>query len=63
MDRATRRAYFDRLCELRDEYGRLADSDTTSVISIEAMIEEAIDLLERPASPLIVMLDRGAQSA
>ena len=63
MDRLSRRTYFERLCELRDSYGRLAEADTTSVISIEAMIEEAIRLLERPASPLIVMLDRGAQSA
>ena len=39
------------------------DDDTTSAISVEAMIERAIRLLERPSSPLIVMLDGGAQSA
>jgi hypothetical protein len=63
MDRQTRRAYFERLCKLRDDYGRLGADDTTSAISVEAMIERAIRLLERPSSPLIVMLDGGAQSA
>lgn len=63
MDRQTRRTYFERLCELRDTYGRLGTDDTTSVISIEATIELAIHLLERPESPLIAMLDRGAQGA
>jgi hypothetical protein len=63
MDRQTRRTYFERLCELRDAYGRLGTDDTTCVISIEAMITLTIRLLERPASPLIVMLDQGAQSA
>jgi len=63
MDRQRRRAYFERLCELRIAYDALGADDTTSVISIEAMIDEAIRLLERPASPLIVMIDRGAQSA
>ena len=63
MDRQRRRAYFERLCELRTSYESLGDDDTTSVISIEAMIDLAIRLIERPASPLIVMIDRGAQSA
>jgi hypothetical protein len=63
MDRQTRRKYFERLCELRDLYGLRGADDYTSVISIEAMIEHAIELLERPASPLVVMLDSGAQNA
>ena len=63
MDRQTRRTYFEKLCKLRDDYGRLGADDTTSAISIEAMIERAIRLLERPSSPMIVMLDGGAQSA
>ena len=63
MDRQTRRTYFERLCKLRDDYGRLGADDTTSAISVEAMIGRAVRLLERPSSPLIVMLERGAQSS
>jgi hypothetical protein len=63
MDRQTRRDYFERLCDLRDSYGRLGADDATSVISIEAMIERANRLIERQGSPLIVMLDGGAKSA
>jgi hypothetical protein len=63
MDRQTRRKYFEHLCELRDDYGRLGADDTTSVISIDAMIELANRLLGRPSSPLIAMLERGAESA
>ena len=57
MDRQGRRAYFERLCDLRNTYETLGTDDTTSVISIEAMVEQAIDLLERPASPLIMILE------
>jgi hypothetical protein len=57
MDRQGRRAYFERLCDLRNTYETLGTDDTTSVISIEAMIEQAIDLLERPSSPLIMILE------
>lgn len=63
MDRQARRTYFERLCELREAYGRLAPDDTRDVISINAMIARANSLLDRPASPLIVMMERGAQSA
>jgi hypothetical protein len=62
MDRQTRRKYFERLCELRDDYGRLGAEDNVSVISIEAIIEHAVNLLERPMSPMIVMLDGGQSS-
>jgi hypothetical protein len=62
MDRQTRRKYFERLCELRDDYGRLGAEDNVSVISIAAIIKHAVDLLERPTSPMIVMLDGGQQS-
>ena len=63
MDRQARRTYFERLCQLRDAYSRKGADDTTSVISIEATIDHAIRLIEQPTSPLIVMLDGGAQSA
>lgn len=63
MDRQTRRTYFERLCDLRDDYGRLEADDITSIISIEAMIELANSLFDRPASPLIRMLEPGAKSA
>jgi hypothetical protein len=62
MDRQTRRKYFERLCELRDDYGRLGEEDIVGVISIEAVVEHAVNLLERPSSPMIVMLDGGQQS-
>lgn len=55
MDRATRREYFERLCDLRDGYGRLGSDDTTVAITIEAMIERAIDLLDGATAPLIVI--------
>jgi hypothetical protein len=57
MDRQARRTYFERLCNLRNSYETLGTDDTTSVISIEAIIEHAIRLLERPAAPMIVMLE------
>jgi hypothetical protein len=57
MDRVSRRRYFDRLCTLRDAYRELGPDDSTSVISIEAMLERATDLLEQRPSPLIAMLD------
>ena len=63
MDRQTRRTYFERLCNLRDAYGRLGADDSTSVISIEAMIARANRLSERRGSPLIMMLDGSAKSA
>jgi hypothetical protein len=63
MDRQTRRAYFERLCNLRDAYGRLGADDATSVISIEAMRHRANRLIERRGSPLIAMLEGGARGA
>jgi hypothetical protein len=63
MDRQQRREYFDRLCSLRDGYGRLGLDDTLSVITIEAMIERAIELLEAPGAPLIVVADGSSQAA
>jgi hypothetical protein len=57
MDRQARRTYFESLCNLRNSYESLGTDDTTSVISIEAIIEHAISLLERPSSPMIVMLE------
>ncbi len=60
MDRQTRRTYFERLCELRDSYGRLEADEITGVISIEAMIELANELFERRVSPLIAAIDQCA---
>jgi hypothetical protein len=57
MDRQARRTYFESLCNLRNSYESLDTDDTTGIISIEAIIEHAISLLERPASPMIVMLE------
>jgi hypothetical protein len=57
MDKYSRRQYFDRLCGLRDDYAGLGPDDTTSVISIETMIERAIELLDQPASPLIATIE------
>ena len=57
MDKQAKRQYFDRLCVLRATYRELGPDDTTSVISIEAMIERATRLLDRPASPLIAMIE------
>ena len=55
MDRQTRRKYFERLCELRDDYGRLGAEDNVSVISIEAIIEHA----KQQRCDLIVMASHG----
>jgi hypothetical protein len=63
MDRQMRRTYFERLCDLRDDYGRLEADDITSVISIDAMIAWANSLFDRPVSPLIRMMEPGAKSA
>jgi hypothetical protein len=57
MDKFARREYFDRLCVLRSTYSELGADDTTSVISIDEMIERARALLDQPASPLIATLD------
>ncbi len=57
MDRQGRRAYFERLCDLRNTYETLGADDRASVISSAAMIEVAIGLLERPSSPLIMILE------
>ena len=61
MSRYERRQYFERLCELQAGYARRGPDDTTSVITIEAMIERAIDLLEAPGAPLIVVTDAAAK--
>lgn len=50
MDRYTRRKHFERLCNLRDSYARLGADDATSVITIEAVIALATELLERDAT-------------
>lgn len=63
MDRQTRRTYFERLCDLRDDYRRLDADDLTGIISINAVISLANSLFDRPESPLIKLLERGAKSA
>ena len=57
MDKLARRKYFDRLYTLRESYATLGADDTTSVISIEAMLERVNELLERPSSPLIATFE------
>ena len=57
MDKLARRKYFDRLYTLRESYRDLGPDDTSSVISIEAMLERANELLERPSSPLIATFE------
>ena len=47
MDRYARRMHFERIYALRDAYGKLGPEDTTSSISIEAVIAFAIEELER----------------
>ena len=44
MSRYERRQYFDRLCELRDGYGRSA-GDTRAILSIEDAIAYATAVL------------------
>jgi hypothetical protein len=63
MDRYNRRIFFDRLCELREAYGRLGPDDTTSAITVEAMIVRGRALLARRGSPLVLMLDREGKAA
>jgi hypothetical protein len=60
MDRQQRREFFERLCALRDGNARRGPADSTSVISIEAMIARASRRLERSRAPLIVVPDDGA---
>jgi hypothetical protein len=57
MDRWTRREYFERICKLRDGYASLGRADTTSVITIDAMIARANRLMSRPVSPLTMISD------
>ena len=57
MDRYTRREYFERICQLRDRYARLGKADTTTVITIEAMVARAAQLMDRPIPPLLMVTD------
>ena len=57
MDRHGRREYFERICQLRDRHARLGPADTTSVITIDAMIARANRLMERPVPPLLIASD------
>ena len=63
MDKHARRAFFERLCQLRDGYGRLKPEDTKGVITVDAMIARAEAALARRSSPLIVMVERGGAAA
>jgi hypothetical protein len=62
MDRYTRREYFEKICRLRDRHARLGRADTTSVISIEAMIARASRLMERPLPPILMASDSNPAS-
>jgi flagellar biosynthesis regulator FlaF len=63
MDKYTRRVWFERLCDLRDAYKRLGREDTTSVISIEAMIDRSRRLMIRTESPLVATLEEERRTA
>jgi flagellar biosynthesis regulator FlaF len=63
MDKYTRRVWFERLCDLRDAYGRLGREDTTSVISIEAMIARSRRLMSRAESPLVAAVEEERRTA
>jgi hypothetical protein len=62
MNRYERREHCERLCQLRDRYAQMGPKDTTGVITIEAMMERAIRLLERPTSALIALNDGTGQA-
>jgi hypothetical protein len=62
MDRYTRREYFERICQLRDRYAHLGRTDTTGVITIDAMIARACRLMDRPVSPLLMVTDANPAS-
>jgi hypothetical protein len=57
MDRYMRRQYFERICQLRDRYAQLDRSETTGVITIEAMVARASKLMDRPVPPLLMVSD------
>jgi hypothetical protein len=61
MDKFARRIWFERLCDLRDAYGRLGSEDTTSAISIDAMIAHAGTLMAREESPIVTILEHEQQ--
>jgi len=63
MDKFTRRVWFERLCDLRDTYGRLGREDTTSAISIVAMIARSRTLMNRAESPLVATLEQEQRTA
>ena len=54
MNRQQRREHFERLCAMRADYDRRGRADTTSVISIEAVIRWASRRLERPGAPIAI---------
>jgi hypothetical protein len=62
MNRQQRREFFERLCALRDAYALRGPDDTTSAISIEAMIARASRRLDRPRAPLVVVADDSASA-
>lgn len=63
MDKFERRVWFDRLCDLREAYGRLGREDTTSAISIDAMIARSRSLMSRVESPLVAILEPEQRTA
>ena len=63
MDKFARRVWFERLCDLRDAYGRLGREDTTSAISIEAMVARSRRLMDRAESPLVATIEQEQRTA
>lgn len=56
MDRQMRREYFERIYQLRSRYERLGPADTTSVISIDAIIA-MVNRLMIPVGAAVVVAD------
>ena len=54
MNRYQRREHFERLCAMREAYTQRGREDSTSVISIPAMIAWASRRLDRPQAPLVI---------
>ena len=63
MDKFARRIWVERLCDLRDAYGRLGREDTTSAISIEAMVARSRTLMNRAESPLVATIEQEQRTA
>ncbi len=53
MSRNERRIFFESLCQLRDRYADLPAADLTPVVSIEAVVAAAAELLREPIAEVV----------